>query len=89
MVLNRTKGKGYELQKHDVEGCMELPVLSSISEDDKIHESIAARMPVILYTPNSPAAKAFKKLSASILGEEAIVEGRSMLGTIKKFFMRR
>jgi septum site-determining protein MinD len=85
IILNRVKGKGYELKKHDVEGCMELPVLSIIPDDEKINESIAARMPVVLYNPKSPSSKAFRKLSASILGED-VLESPGLWDRIRNIF---
>ena len=85
IILNRVKGKGYELKKHDVEGCMELPVLSIIPDDEKINESIAARMPVVLYNPKSPSSKAFRKLSASILGED-VPESPGLWDRIRNLF---
>lgn len=91
IILNRIKNKRYELRKNDVEGCMELPVLSMIPEDEKVSESVAARMPVIMYNPKSPASKAFRQLSAAILEEEAEEAAKSagLFGTLRSFFSRR
>ncbi len=60
VIVNRVTGAAYELSNKEIEAMTEMPVLSAIPEDSLIPESIAARTPITLYKPSSPAAKKLK-----------------------------
>jgi septum site-determining protein MinD len=83
IVLNKVKKKFYELNKEDVEESLGVPVIAEIPNDEKVPESIAKRIPVVLYAKRSSASLAYRKLAADMLGEECKID---TLSRIKTFF---
>ena len=80
VVLNRVRGEKYELSLPEVESVFDVPVIASIPEDARVRESIAFGEPIVSHSPYSPAAVAFKKLAAKLVGREYRV---SLLDRIK------
>lgn len=70
IVLNKVRGKDYELSKEEIEKALGVKVIAEIPDDPKVPESIAYRIPVVSYSPKSPASIAYKKLAAQLIGEE-------------------
>jgi len=70
VVLNKVGKKKYELTQDEIEEALKLKVIEKIPFDKKVPESIAYRVPVTLFKPRSKAGKAYKKLAASLIGEE-------------------
>jgi len=70
VVLNRVNNKDWEMTKENVEEFLELPVIGMIPEDDNVKRAIAHKKPLIFAYPNSPAARAIKKLAARMIGED-------------------
>ena len=68
LVLNMVDRKKYELTKKEIELITELDVISIIPTDRNVHESLAKKMPVVLYKPKSPSSKEFTRLAAWLLG---------------------
>ncbi len=87
VVLNMVGKEKYELTLKEVEELIELPVISSIPMDKNVLRSLALKMPVVLFSPNSPSSKEFIKLAAKITGEEYEPEG--LFFNILKFFKRK
>jgi septum site-determining protein MinD len=73
VVLNRVRGEKYELSLPEVESVFDVPVVASIPEDSRVRESIAFGEPIVSHSPYSPAAVAFKKLAAKLVGREYTV----------------
>src|SRR3989344_540480 len=73
IAINRVTRAKYELSAREVTSIVEAPVLTEIPEDYAVPASIAARMPLVLYKPDSPAARKFSMLAKSIGGEMAFV----------------
>lgn len=67
VVLNRVNKEG-RMRKTDVEEMLEVPVLVEVLEDPHVQASIAARIPVVAYRPESPAAQAFIELAHKLCG---------------------
>jgi len=70
LVVNRTKNKNYELKIDEIKAVSKLPVLSIIREDAKVPNSISEGMPVVLYDKNSKVSIQFRRLAASLIGQE-------------------
>lgn len=87
IILNRVRNKSYELGKNEIVNTLEAPVIAEISEDEKIPESIAAKIPVVLYSPQSPTSVVFKRLAAYLAGEE--YRPPSIWNRIKSLFSRK
>jgi len=69
IVLNKVRGKRYELKKEEIESALNVKVLEEIPFDKKIPESIANGKPVVLFRENSKSARAYKRLAAVLAGE--------------------
>ena len=70
VVLNKVKGKKYELDKDKVESMLDSKVAMVIPEDDKVPESISKGVPVVVYDKGSRASISFKKLAAFLTDTE-------------------
>jgi septum site-determining protein MinD len=70
VVVNRVLGKSHELTRNEIRSMLELPILAEIPEDHGVHAAIAARQPIVLHKPKSPAARELNRLAAHILGIE-------------------
>lgn len=68
VVVTRTTDEGVDLSKEKIESLLDLHVLAVIPEDPEVGRSAAFGKPVVIYEPKSPAAQAFMKLAADLLG---------------------
>jgi septum site-determining protein MinD len=71
LILNKIRNKKYELTKPEIEKALEMKIIQEIPYDKKIPESIARKKPVVLFRKNSKSGKAFRRLAASIIGQES------------------
>lgn len=69
-VLNRATFDATDLTVKEVETILETRILSVIPEDPEVKRSAAFGVPVVIRSPNSPAAVAIKKLAADLIGVE-------------------
>ena len=84
IILNRFKGKNYDVTVDEIESICNVPVISVIPEDSKIPESILRGMPITLYDKNSKISSKLEKLAAYLIGEE--FSAPSLRDRIKSFF---
>jgi len=70
MVLNRQRGKNFELKVEDIEELAEVPVLSSLPEDVTVLEALSLATPVSLHAPGKRVSSEYKKLAAALIGEQ-------------------
>lgn len=70
VIINRITKASYELTTNEISSMVEAPVIGEIPEDYAVPASIAARMPLVLYKPQSPAAKRLALIAKSIVGEK-------------------
>lgn len=84
-VINRA---GYDvktdLTTQEVEAILEIKVLGVIPEDVEMRRATTFGQPLILRSPNSPAAIAIKRLAGSLIGEKVMPEASE--GMMKRFF---
>ena len=69
MVLNKKRGKSFELSINDIEELADVPVLAVLKDDNKVLEALSETTPVSLYAPRSNAGIEFRKLAATLIGE--------------------
>jgi len=81
VVLNMVNKKGYELSRKEVEMLTELPVIASVPDDRNIHKSLAAKLPVVMYRPNSKSSKELVKFAGWIIGEKELGFFSRLFGT--------
>ena len=70
LVLNKKKGKNFELSLKDVEELSDVPVLAVLPDTDKVLEALANATPASLYEPNHDLSVEYKKLAACLIGEK-------------------
>ncbi|MBN2517800.1 MAG: AAA family ATPase [Candidatus Altiarchaeota archaeon] len=70
VVVNRFKGKRFELALENISETLGLDILAVIPEDDRVAEALSQKSPVVFYSPNSKAALEFKKLAGSLVGAQ-------------------
>lgn len=70
IVLNMVHKKKHEMTKHEIEELTKLPVISTIPFDTNVHKSLALKMPIALYKPNTSASKEMFKLASFLTGEK-------------------
>jgi len=66
IILNRVKGKSYEMRKDEVERYSGLPVLAEVKESDAFLKSLSLRIPAFLF--DRSVSETFKQLAAKIAG---------------------
>lgn len=69
VVVNKIRGKRYEVPLPEIKTALKWPIIEAIPEDDKVRESLTAGIPVIRYAPRSPAAKKFREMGEHLLAE--------------------
>jgi septum site-determining protein MinD len=92
IILNRVRGKNFELTPKEIEEMTSVPVISSLSEDSKVIESLSSVTPNTINFPKSNASIQYKKLAASLIDEKyedprffSKLKEFSKLDWIKKF----
>jgi len=75
IALNMVHKKKHEMTKQEIEELTKLPVISTIPFDTNIHKSLALKMPVVLYKPNTAASRELFKLASFLIGEKYAQEG--------------
>lgn len=70
LILNKHRGKRFELSIDDIEELAEVPVLASLPDDIKVLEALSLATPVSLHAPWNRISDEYKKLAASLIGEK-------------------
>lgn len=68
IVINKYRGKSFELTPEEISSLTELPMLAIIKDDEDFLKSEAAKIPFVLYKKNK--SDEFLKLAASLIGME-------------------
>ena len=70
VILNKHKGKKYEMSIKEIKDMLDVPLLGVIPHDEKVDEAISAKEPIVRYAPRSKSAVEFNRLAANLVGEE-------------------
>jgi len=68
-ILNRVIGEKIELTRDKISELLEVPILETVPEDINVKKAAAAKMPLVLWSPEAPAARSFKRVAARLAGE--------------------
>jgi len=68
VIINKFKGDKFEPSPSSIESVLDTPVLAIIPNDDSVRASIATKNPVVISSPSSYAAEAYRKLACDIIG---------------------
>ena len=70
LILNKVRGKDYELKPKDMERLSGVPLIGVINDNVKVLEALSQVKPVTSLSPNSDVSIAYKKLAAKMVNEE-------------------
>ena len=70
LIINKSRGKSFELSIEDIEKATGVPVISILPDDDKVLESLSKTTPTVLHSPNRKISKEYKKLGELIINED-------------------
>lgn len=85
VVLNMVRNDKAEVSPEEVSVLLDAPILQVIPYDDNVKRGGVEGKPVIIRNPDSPAAKAFKKLGGILVGGEVKEE---KAGFFQKMFKK-
>ena len=71
-ILNRAGMEQTEINRQKVADILGVDVIEMVPEDSNVRRSAAFKVPIVIKTPNSPAAVAFKRLAAHMSGTDFI-----------------
>lgn len=83
VVVNRIKGKNYELERKEIENMVGYPVIAEIPEDRSMEEALAAKKTVIEMNDKSPAAREIRRLAYNLEGKHYRSQKISLFERIK------
>ena len=63
LVVNRVQNRKWEMHPEEIESACDMRVLAQIPEDRIVPESIAARIPAVIYSPRSAFAGSMSRLA--------------------------
>ncbi len=87
-ILNRAGMERTEINKEKVADLLNVEVIEIVPEDVNVRRSAAFKTPIVIKTPNSPAAIAFKRLAAHVSGID-FIEPTESEEESKEGFVRR
>lgn len=70
MILNKVRGKKYELKPEDMERLSGVPVIGVIKDNVRILESLSKVKPINLLNPESKSSLEYKKIAAKLINTE-------------------
>ncbi len=86
LVLNKVRGKSYELKLKDIEDATTVPVLAVLDDEDEVLEALAHTKPVVTHRPRSGVSIGIKKLAAALVNKE--YKDPRVWSTLKRMFSR-
>jgi len=89
IVLNKVRNKKYEIKKSTIEDILKIKVIETIPFDKRIPESIARKVPLVLFKRRSKAGKAYKKLAASLITEKKEKKSKKKRKRKSKIFKKK
>ena len=70
LILNKIRGKKFELSIQDIEGACNVPVIGVLPDEIAMLESVAKTTSVLSHKPYANTSVEFKKLAATLIGQE-------------------
>ena len=68
MILNKVRGKNYELKPYDMERLSGVPLIGVVNENVRVLEALSKVKPMIMLNPNSNVSLSYKKIAARLAG---------------------
>lgn len=70
LILNKSRGKHFELTVEEIESATQTPVLAVLPDDVRILEALAHAEPASLHAPLTNAVVEYRKLAAAMVGQD-------------------
>ena len=70
LIINKVRNRRFEISTREIEESTGVPVLAVLPDDVNVVEALAKSTPASVFTPKRDFAVEYKKLAASIIGEE-------------------
>jgi septum site-determining protein MinD len=70
VVINKMRNKKFELSPRDMAKAVEIDILATLSDEDKVLEALSEMIPVVAHTPKHEISINYKKLAGSLIDEE-------------------
>ena len=70
LILNKVRGKNYEISSKDMEELTGIPIVAVLKENTRVLESLSKVKPITMYSPSSNVSREYNKLAAYICGEQ-------------------
>ena len=86
LVLNKMRGKRFELSMEDMQNSTHVPVVSVLHDDSKLLEALAKSVPLSAYTNNNTVVE-YKKLAAALIGER--YEDKRITNRVRNLFSKK
>lgn len=75
IIINKVRGKNFELSLDDVQEATKTPVVSMLDESEEVMRALANGGPVSMFDSKNNVSVEYKKLAAALIGERYI-DGR-------------
>lgn len=69
LIINRTRGKKFELTPQEIEKATQTKILALLPEDETALKALAATTPAVLFSPKSEVSKAYRELAILLEGK--------------------
>jgi septum site-determining protein MinD len=70
IIVNKRRGKSYELNSKDIENTTKIPVIAQIDDENKIMISVSKFMPITHQFPKNKCSKEYIRLAKKISSED-------------------
>jgi septum site-determining protein MinD len=84
LIINKVRGKNFELSSRDIKNASEAKVIESLPEDEKVLAALSRMIPVVYDSPKREISHKFKKVAGSMVGEKYSKGVWGVGGTKKK-----
>jgi septum site-determining protein MinD len=86
LIINKVRGKKFELSLAEIEEAAGVPVLSVLSDSTDVLESVSKATPLSVYKENADMPVELKKLASSLIGQD--YEDNRLSKKLKNMFKR-
>lgn len=87
IIINKLRGKKFEIGLDDVQDATKVPVVSVLYDDESVLRALAKGLPVGGFKKNNDVAVEYKKLAAAIIGERYV--DKRFKTSVKNLFTKK
>ncbi len=87
IILNKVRGKNFELNLNDIQDATKVPVVSVLDDEEDVLRALARGIPVSSLNKRNNVAVEYKKLSAALVGDRYV--DTRLKARVRSFFNRK